>query len=75
MYKMTDDDPMPRVLRQMDKRQRDGDSLWGLFVTCCMVAVAAFVVVSLSGCAVSLSFQPASWQPAVSKAQSETLAK
>lgn len=72
------DNGFPKVVRDMEdesRARRREEGGWGLLVTCAMVAAVVAVGCVLAGCAVSLSFQPATWQPASGKAQSETRAK
>lgn len=72
-----DRDEWPKVVEDMreERRARREEGGWGLLVTCGMVALVVAVGCVLAGCAVSLSFQPASWSPANGKAQAETRAK
>ncbi len=79
---MGEHEDFPRVVKAMGRRPKrrrwyslgvrwDDEVVSWLFAIC--FGIAGMLI--LSGCAVSLSFQPASFEPASSKAQTETRAK
>lgn len=72
---MDEREDWPKIVRDMraERRREDGD--WGLLVSCAIVALVVAVGCVLAGCAVSVSFQPATWQPASGKTQAETKAR
>jgi hypothetical protein len=65
---------LPKVLRDMEQEKVDNGN-GGFIATLAMVVVVSFVVcVTLSGCAVSISFQPATWKPAQTEAVTKSKA-
>lgn len=70
------DQDMPRVVQRWAVRpSKWRERMRLVFETLAFAASIAAIGLLFAGCAVSLSFQPATWQPAAGKTQAETRAK
>lgn len=66
---------LPKVLRDMERQNQVDNGLFGFFFSALvMVCIVCAVCLAISGCAVSLSFQPATWKPAQTEAVTKSKA-
>lgn len=65
---------LPKIIRDMERQDKMDSGLKGFFLALAMVGVVCVTILSLGGCAVSLSFQPATWKPAQTEAVTKSKA-